>query len=153
MANPNPFSYKPEFYRPENIIGYSGDLNDSPTVYFKDSDTGEFGHITQRHEDWNVGREEVGEASAGYNYVIENGLDQDGNNVTMEKFVHPMLGATLPFNISHARFVDGRRLHMRELALLALAIWQFPEKKPRPRRWGGRHGTLSYRLFALPDPA
>lgn len=61
-------SYRDDFYIPENIIGYTGDLNDNPTVYFKSGP--EFGRITQyhRHED-NIGRNEV---RLAYDYRIIN---------------------------------------------------------------------------------
>ncbi len=50
--------YKDNFYRVQNIIGYSGDLNNCPTVYFQSP--WEFGHITQAHgTSQNVGRQQV----------------------------------------------------------------------------------------------
>jgi hypothetical protein len=56
--------YRDDFYMVQNIIGYSGNLNDFPTVYFQKGD--EYGHITQKHPDsQNVGRMEVYK-SAGY---------------------------------------------------------------------------------------
>lgn len=60
--------YRDDFYTVGNIIGYSGDLADSPTVYFVHGN--EFGHITQRHPSpQNVGRTEV---CAARNYTIAN---------------------------------------------------------------------------------
>jgi hypothetical protein len=56
--------YRDDFYMVQNIIGYSGNLNDFPTVYFQTKD--EYGHITQKHPDpQNVGRMEVYK-STGY---------------------------------------------------------------------------------------
>jgi len=50
--------YRDDFYMVQNILGYSGNLNDFPTVYFQKGD--EYGHITQKHGDsQNVGRMEV----------------------------------------------------------------------------------------------
>jgi len=50
--------YRGDFYVPQNIIGYTGDLNNNPTVYFKSGYS--YGHITQSHDlRQNVGREEV----------------------------------------------------------------------------------------------
>ena len=47
-----------QLYRAQNIIGYSGDINRFPTVYFQSP--WEFGHITQAHgTSQNVGRQEV----------------------------------------------------------------------------------------------
>ena len=51
-------AYAPEFYVPENIIGYTGVLNRNPTVYFLSAT--HYGHITQVHDEWrNVGRETI----------------------------------------------------------------------------------------------
>jgi hypothetical protein len=51
-------AYAPEFYVPENIIGYTGVLNKNPTVYFLSAT--HYGHITQVHDTWrNVGRETI----------------------------------------------------------------------------------------------
>ncbi|GAA5165105.1 hypothetical protein [Viridibacterium curvum] len=56
--------YRDDFYMVQYIIGYTGNLNDFPTVYFIKGK--EFGHITQKHdESQNVGRMEV-YASDGY---------------------------------------------------------------------------------------
>ena len=50
--------YRDDFYMVQNIIGYSGNLQDFPTVYFVKGN--EYGHITQKHGDsQNVGRMEV----------------------------------------------------------------------------------------------
>lgn len=50
--------YEPNFYIPENIIGYTGILQKNPTVYFLSKT--QYGHITQVHEEWkNVGREVI----------------------------------------------------------------------------------------------
>lgn len=56
--------YRDDFYMVQYIIGYTGDLNDFPTVYFHKGD--EYGHITQKHDiPQNVGRMEV-KKSKGY---------------------------------------------------------------------------------------
>ena len=56
--------YRDDFYTADNLIGYSGDLYKTPTVYFE-SDS-EYGHITQAHPyPQNVGREPV-ESNEGY---------------------------------------------------------------------------------------
>lgn len=67
--------YRDDFYVAGNIIGYTGDLNNFPTVYFLSLAPPEFGHITQDH--WlrhNVGRETV-HGSTGYTYANEVGSD------------------------------------------------------------------------------
>ena len=56
--------YRDDFYMVQNIIGYTGNINNFPTVYFQKGQ--EYGHITQKHdESQNVGRMEV-YSSAGY---------------------------------------------------------------------------------------
>ena len=50
--------YRPDFYIPENIVGYTGDLHNDPTVYFETYT--EHGRITQAHHNVdNIGRNEV----------------------------------------------------------------------------------------------
>lgn len=54
--------YRDDFYCVENMIGYTGDVHNFPTVYFLKSVTGGsfYGHITQKHDmPGNVGRMEV----------------------------------------------------------------------------------------------
>ena len=54
--------YKDNFYMVQNIIGYTGNINDFPTVYFQKGK--EYGHITQKHDETqNVGRMEVYESA------------------------------------------------------------------------------------------
>lgn len=66
--------YRDDFYTVENIIGYTGNLNDFPTIYFRKlnmvTDQTMYGHITQRHIDsTNVGRMAVDSAK---HYQIRN---------------------------------------------------------------------------------
>jgi len=61
--------YEDGFYKKENIIGYTGDINISPTVYFKCNN--KFGRITQSHPNRsNIGRNIVRIAN---DYKISNG--------------------------------------------------------------------------------
>ncbi len=49
-------AYEPNFYQAQNIVGYTGDKDKSPTVYFMSDKY--YGHITQAHDcPFNVGRE------------------------------------------------------------------------------------------------
>lgn len=60
--------YRDDFYSAVNIIGYSGQLHNFPTVYFQTN--AEYGHITQKHgTSQNVGRMSVASAVG---YVIAN---------------------------------------------------------------------------------
>lgn len=69
--------YKDDFYSVDNIIGYTGDINNMPTVYFQrrlqpigQGNWIEFGHITQQHGHAdNVGREELDPSD---DYTIDN---------------------------------------------------------------------------------
>jgi len=85
-------------YRPDNIIGYTGDLNRDPTVYFRATSTDEdgspntkqvgnnmqilflHGHITQAHPTpTNIGREMVVES---WSYSIMNaGAEHDDSGL------------------------------------------------------------------------
>jgi hypothetical protein len=54
-----PLAYAPDFYIPENIIGFTGVLNRNPTVYFLSKT--HYGHITQVHDmRSNIGRDDIG---------------------------------------------------------------------------------------------
>lgn len=88
--------YRDDFYKDENILGYTGDLRNNPAVYFADAGgvspklqtvdgkqkvLVSFGHITQAHQvAANVGREDVREA---YSYSISNVMYQ-GKEVAQE---------------------------------------------------------------------
>jgi len=52
-------AYESNFYKAQNIIGYTGTIGAFPTVYFMDNE--HYGHITQKHPcPLNVGREPLG---------------------------------------------------------------------------------------------
>ena len=137
LYNPPPpgAAYRPDFYTPENIIGYTGSLRDNPTVYFKEGS--KFGHITQSHSaSYNVGREEVQEEFGGMKYVIEN-QTENGKETAVEKLVDPTAGgAELIFHKSRSKFIDVRRANIDVLAMLAQAIWKFPARKTKTRHQG-----------------
>jgi hypothetical protein len=68
--------YEDALYSARNIIGYTGEINDSPTVYFLEplgTAPRRYGHITQAHWLWlNTGREC---AHSAENYTYENNID------------------------------------------------------------------------------
>ena len=83
--------YEDNFYKKENILGYTGKIDDDPTVYFasisgktktvKDRQQllTKFGHITQFHDrDDNIGRELVREC---YSYAIYNNFQSAKESV------------------------------------------------------------------------
>ncbi len=131
-------AYRADFYTPENIIGYTGELRRNPTVYFR-SDT-EFGHITQQHEShWNIGREGVGDlVYPGWTYVIDNEIVR-GREVGVERYESDNGEGRIHIHTSRNRFIDTRRANIDVFALLAQAIWKFTALKagePRGRKWG-----------------
>ena len=104
--------YMDSLYRPEHILGYTGDINNNPTVYFFAPSPGKnglpkttrvnnsqkvlflSGHITQAHSDANnVGRDQVIES---WSYSLMNagsqhdssGLIKQGQTALQEVF-HP----------------------------------------------------------------
>ncbi len=110
-------SYRGDFYTPENIIGYTGNVNNNPTVYFQNGTS--FGHITQAHDlGPNVGREEVRQAQ---DYEIRN-----VNGKTQEwaggRCIHPSRNA----------FISVANIDAASKYLLSTAISKFTEKK----QWG-----------------
>lgn len=67
--------YRDDFYQEQNIIGWTGNIHNRPSVYFRRRAANrgwEFGHITVAHDNpENVGREEVRIAA---DYRIFNGV-------------------------------------------------------------------------------
>jgi hypothetical protein len=128
---PGAAAYRPDFYTAENIIGYTGKLRDKPTVYFSDPDTGEFGHITQWHKiKANIGRQPVDGVLAGWKYVIENELKSDGTVRAGEYAVNLQTGERIKqIHDSRGQYTDCRRANINVFAILAQAIWLFPNMK------------------------
>ncbi|MCK8521175.1 hypothetical protein M0D21_06335 [Aquimarina sp. D1M17] len=72
--------YGGELYSKENIVAYTGDLHDNPTVYFVQyGEDGQktYGHITQDHyyDKFNIGREDI-KTNATYKLVNEWSEDE-----------------------------------------------------------------------------
>lgn len=107
--------YRADFYIPENIIGYTGNINSNPTVYFQRGS--EIGHITQDHDiKYNIGREEVTVAT---NYSIGN----DGNGRSVEKDGMRVL------HESRSPFVGSGAINFAAKYKLSLAIVNHTQKK------------------------
>lgn len=121
--------YAPDFYVPDNIIGYTGVLQKNPTVYFL-SQT-HYGHITQVHEDWqNVGREAIFPVSKyGFaNMVVEQAVrlvEQDTlrnmSHVSRSPMTLVRSGQPLAPELSHAIMVHTEK-KARELTSEGLTI-------------------------------
>jgi hypothetical protein len=69
--------YRDDFYCTESIIGYTGDLDNRPTVYFQSKD--EYGRITQAHKNpKNVGRNAVGDIGKDGHEMRNENLPEKG---------------------------------------------------------------------------
>ncbi|MEM9259861.1 MAG: hypothetical protein AAGA62_09460 [Bacteroidota bacterium] len=116
-------AYYPDFYHKSNIVGYTGNLYDAPTVYFerRTSYGIRFGHITQDHRfTINIGREKVREHS-DYRMYNRGGSAREYWN-----------GAEN--HTSRTELRGKRELNMQALQVLAKAIDRFPDLKPMYRK-------------------
>ncbi len=106
--------YRDDFYKVENVIGYTGQVQKKPSVYFFDGK--EFGHITQYHYIHpNIGREGVTE-SKGYAIRNEGGASVEYNN---GKKIHT----------SRNPFVEKKDIPETDLAVLYQSIVTCTEMK------------------------
>jgi hypothetical protein len=110
-------AYAPEFYVPENIIGYTGVLDKNPTVYFLSAT--HYGHITQVHEKWrNVGRETI-RPNAKYKFGNTGKRNVLHEHDYLASLRHtsrsPMIlvGQTIPPELSHAIMVHTEQKALR----------------------------------------
>jgi hypothetical protein len=111
-------AYRDDFYHVDNILGYSGNLQEFPTVYFLTSK--EYGHITQEHGyGQNVGRQEV-ESATGYSIGNEN------VNGTL-KLVEKMNGNV--FHESRTTLTKVSKSDADAFALCSQAIWKYQDEK------------------------
>ncbi len=120
--------YRPDLYRPENIIGYTGSIHKMPTVYFMNETY--FGRITQQHKlKWNIGREPVGDRfPPGYHYRIQN-IVKNGVLKAREYWVANDGSDKIRIHPSRNKFIDCSRKGAKTFALLSQAIWRFPAIK------------------------
>jgi hypothetical protein len=117
-------TYRDDFYVVGNMYGYTGQVNDNPTVYFVSAT--EHGRITQNHpRTENIGRDVV-KTNAGYD--IRNQRDDDGVLKCMEfegeYRVHKSRGPLVLIS----QTTDADR------AILAQSIWRHTELKKNRRR-------------------
>jgi hypothetical protein len=114
--------YRDNFYVVGSIIGFTGILHQSPTVYFHAGT--EFGHITQNH--WfeaNCGREDVGSDPG---YTIGNETQPNGIRASVERC------SGVVIHSSRSLYTAVNPTEVNTIALLAQAIIAFPEKKRVP---------------------
>ncbi len=140
--------YRFDFYKAENIIGYTGSLHDNPTVYFETAT--EYGHITQYHRQAdNIGREVVSDRDMGDGllYVMRNETI-NGREVMCEGIAdadNPD-GPFYPgYHESRNKFMSTQRANVAILSLLAQSIWRFVGIKDNQRRMvqRNRRGSAS----------
>jgi hypothetical protein len=111
-------AYASWLYNVNNIIGYTGDVNSRPTVYFQLGRG--YGHITQNHSiPSNIGREKY---EIHHDYRIDN-YDIDGELHAVES------EATKVFHVSRNEFIPRRDFNPGELLTLSIAIYRFPDLK------------------------
>ncbi len=111
-------AYAPDFYVPENIIGYTGVLNKNSTVYFLSAT--HYGHITQVHDEWrNVGRETI-RSNARYTFgnVGDNNclVESDPGAPMYHHSRSPMIlvsAGALPPELTHAIMVHSEQKALR----------------------------------------
>jgi len=116
--------YRDNFFVVPNMYGYTGNINENPTVYFM-SQT-EHGRITQYHpREANVGRDVV-KTNEGYSIV--NQLDDDGVMKCME------FEGEYRAHKSRGRLVLISETTTDDRALLSQSIWRHTELKKNRRR-------------------
>ena len=113
-------TYRADFYIPENIIGYTGQIDNNPTVYFMTGPAhgpNEYGHITQAHQVGpNEGREGVRRSA---HYELRAGADGNLEEWDAGRCIHRSRNPFMP--------VAG--LAHKSRYLLGCAIDRFPLKK------------------------
>ena len=119
--------YMSHIFRRENIIGYTGNLYDKPTVYFKYKDpiTGNvhFAHITQSHDSGNPDKEGRALASSSNDYKYNNESDGYFKEYVGNSRIHK----------SRSLFVGVETLSPYEISILEDAISKFPYLKKDKR--------------------
>ncbi len=111
--------YRDDFYIAANITGYTGALYQKPSVYFQSAT--EEGRITQEHDDPdNVGRNKV-RSSVGYTHTNVNIPGKGMRSVETR--------ASGANHTSRNVFILASTCDDRGLAMLAQAIYNFPDRK------------------------
>lgn len=106
-------AYEPDFYVPENIIGYTGVLSKNPTVYFLSKTS--YGHITQVHAvRENIGRELISPNSS-YEFGNRDGkflFESDPDRGMKHRSRSPMVlvkSDSIPPELTHAIMVHPEK--------------------------------------------
>lgn len=164
-------TYRDDFYTPQNLIGYTGDINSPQTVSVYFESNTEFGHITQVHpEPHNVGRTrvwnkllfEVGRGECTL-YQYERGnqwvLFEDDDGAETEQFVFyerleprsgPTRGAMDANLFDHAsRNTLQTNLAPADRVILEAAIPNCPDLKELDARQTDDDQFIHSRRFAI----
>ncbi|MEM8582697.1 MAG: hypothetical protein AAGF87_00440 [Bacteroidota bacterium] len=109
-------AYYPDFYHPSNIIGYSGNLHNKPTVYFmrRTAYGYRIGRIIQRSSNSKrIGRAEVREYPR-YRIGNRGGRVAEWYDKKIRK--------------GRRAFVPAQRLNMSAISILTRAIERYPNR-------------------------
>jgi hypothetical protein len=139
--------YRDDFYNGDNLIGYTGDLNNNPTVYFLSNDQ-QFGHITQYHQyHINIGRERVHQHTL---YRMENLLLPGKPGVRLVEYLQMSTNQSIPHptqNVPITVIHPSRNILIWDITqghrlILENAIKRFPLLKMRYTMLGTRHAMM-----------
>ena len=129
--------YRDDFYVAPNMYGYTGDIDDNPTVYFKTAT--EHGRITQDHpRRGNIGRDVV---KGNEGYSIGNVTDDNGvlRSVEYDEYVEydratfdRMHRSRGPLVLLSDTTDDAARVILS--SILSQSIWRYTELKKNRRR-------------------
>lgn len=128
--------YESDFYTASNIVGYTGSLYNSPTVYFHSKY--KFGRIVQSHDNPNnVGRgvPQYHELSSGLSYKSRNYLDSDGSyfflEVSSPAGIDVFSDADLiNKHLIHSSRSSFKKRNSKNISVLAASIDRFKFLKP-----------------------
>jgi hypothetical protein len=123
-------TYRDDFYVVGNMYGYTGQVNDNPTVYFVSAT--EHGRITQDHpREANIGRDVVKSIEG---YYIGNQPDANGVLKCIEYEVCEEHEAFDTMHRSRGPLVLISNATPAHRALLSQSIWRHTELKKNRRR-------------------
>jgi hypothetical protein len=133
--------YRDDFYVADNIFGYTGELQDYPTVYFRSDEQhgDEHGRITQDHDNENnIGRDVV-KTNRGYSIFDEYFvLDEESGEGEWRSVEYEEFAGHAAFTKRHKsrgllEFVDATTT-TGDRHLLSQSIWRYTELKKNRRR-------------------
>jgi hypothetical protein len=132
--------YRDDFYVAYNIFGYTGEIQDYPTVYFftDDQHGNEHGRITQDHDNINnIGRDVV-KTNIGYSIYDEYFVNEETGEGEWRTVEYEEFAGNRAFRKRHKsrgllEFVNATTT-VADRALLSQSIWRYTELKKNRRR-------------------